>query len=102
MEIKLCRAAGATKTQIHSKVNIQCIIVMCLVVCVYGKGEFACNIRCLMNKMTRKVIMQFNNSTSHSPPTSFSSVLINDSIIHIFLPSIFLPTGYKVFSRPRG
>lgn len=31
-EIKLCRAAGATKTQIHSKVNIQCIIVMCLVV----------------------------------------------------------------------
>jgi hypothetical protein len=34
MELKLCRVAGARKTQIHRKVNIQCIIVMCLVVIV--------------------------------------------------------------------
>jgi len=44
IKIKLCRAAGATKTQIHSKANIQCIIVMCLVVCyvfvLYSGGSY--------------------------------------------------------------
>lgn len=112
IKIKLCRAAGATKTQIHSKANIQCIIVMCLVVCYvfvlhsggsYGKVRHVG--KCLVTSDVswikwHKVIMHFvtnfcfflpftsfilnSQPTLSVSPSHLSSVLINDSITHNF------------------